>query len=384
MQPEPMIDVLIPAYNAATTLVEAIGSIQNQTVRDIRIIVVNDGSTDDTAAVLQAIAAKDPRVKVVDTPNGGIVAALNTALSHATAPFVARHDADDIAFPDRFWRQLDYMERHPDCIAIGADVFHIDEQGRRTGWVTNFGGEVTWDATSYPAREPYLMHPFLTMRRDALVAVGGYRYVFHAEDSDLYWRLLGRGRLHNLEMVLGEYRVHAASISSSSVQNGRVAAAYAERAVISFRRRKAGEPDLDFPSQAREDLKSLTTIEDIVRYSARSMTPAEEEHFRLAVAAKLIENATYRPYLLELSDCQFIGQATSRLLARMDGKARRRFLQKRAAVLWRLLRKDRKEEARALRVPAVQYLLLTPIFFRQAKVKLTKLRETRRLRAAQA
>lgn len=378
MQQTARVDVLIPAYNADATLREAIASIQNQTVRDIRIIVINDGSTDGTGALLREIAAEDPRVVAIDTRNEGIVSALNTALAQATAPMLARHDADDLAFPDRFERQLAYLDAHPDCVALGADVHHIDEHGRRTGWTTVFGGEVIWDATALPALEPYLMHPFLMVRRSAVLAVGGYRYVFHAEDADLYWQLLGQGRLYNLPVVLGEYRVHAGSVSSVSIHNGRVAAAYAERAAVSFQRREAGIPDLAFPAEARETLKSLGTIEAIVDYAAHAMTDVERGHFRLAIAAKLLQNATYRPYLLDLDDCRFIARATPGLLARLDQKGRRKFTRDRAAVLWRLLRKQRRAEADALAVPRLQYALLTPIFFRQARVKLRQIADRRR------
>ena len=378
MMQQARIDVLIPAYNAEATVEEAIGSIQRQTVRDIRIIVVNDGSSDGTGTRLHAMAASDPNLVVIDTPNRGIVAALNHALSEATAPIIARHDADDIAFPDRFERQLAYLDAHPDCIALGADAHHIDADGRRTGYTTAFGGPVRWNAGALPALEPYLMHPFLMMRREAIVAAGGYRYVFHAEDADLYWQLLSQGRLHNLPDVLGEYRVHAGSVSSVSVHNGRVAAVYAELAAMSFQRREAGVPDLTFPAEAREALKSLGTIDAIVDYAAQAMTDAEQEHFRLAVAAKLLQNATYRPYLLDLDDCRFIAHATPGLLARLDRQGRRKLTRDRAAVLWRLLRKQRHAEADALAVPRLQYALLTPIFFRQAQVKLRQIADKRR------
>ena len=364
------VDVLIPAYNAEATLVEAVNSIQRQTVRDIRIIIVNDGSTDSTGALLRAIAAQDARVVAIDTANGGIVAALNRALAEATAPIIARHDADDLAFPDRFARQLAYLAAHPDCIALGADAHHVDAEGRRTGYTTKFGGPVTWNADALPALEPYLMHPFLMVRRAAMVAAGGYRPVFHAEDSDLYWRLIGQGRLHNLPDILGEYRIHAASVSSVSIHNGRIAAAYAERAALSFRRRQAKSADLDFPAGAREVLSPLATIEAIVDFAAQPMTPAEREHFRLAVAAKLIQNATYRPYLLELNDCHFIDAATPALLARMPAIERGKFVRERAFVLWRLLRAGKKDAARALGVPVTNWPLLLPIFLRQLRFQL--------------
>ena len=106
MSETPLIDVLIPAYNAGRTIRSALGSIQDQTIRDIRIVVVDDGSTDDTAAIVGEVAAADPRVELHRQANGGIVDALNAGLQRGQAEFVARFDADDLSYPDRFARQI--------------------------------------------------------------------------------------------------------------------------------------------------------------------------------------------------------------------------------------------------------------------------------------
>lgn len=349
------IDVLIPAYNVERTVVAAIGSIRDQTVRDIRIIVVNDGSTDRTGALLHALAADDPRIVVIDTPNRGIVAALNLALDHANAPMIARHDADDIAFPDRFERQLAYLAAHPDCIALGSEAHLINETGARVGR-TQFAGAVHPDPAALPAVEPYLMHPFLMIRGDALNAAGGYRYVLHAEDADLYWRLLSQGRLHNLPDLLGEYRVHAASVSSASVHRGRVASAYAELSALSFQRRRDAALDIDFPADALDRMEELRGITEIVAHLELPLSRAEREHYRLSVAAKLLQNATFRPYLLEAEDCRFIAAAMPGLRARLNGAQRTRLGRAQSVVLWKLLKARRFGAARALRAPARTYL----------------------------
>lgn len=299
------IDVLIPAYNAAATIVESIASIQHQTLRDLRIIVVDDGSTDVTPALLQGIARDDPRVVVITTANGGIVHALNTALARATAPLLARHDADDIAFADRFERQKRYLEANPGCIATGANAWHIDRDGKRTGR-TRIAEEVAPDPDAIPSKEPYLMHPFLMLRREAMITAGGYRHVFHSEDTDLYWRLLARGRLHTLPDLLGEYRIHSASVSGVSVHNGRVAAIYSQLAAISFRRRQRGAQDLAFPADDLERLKGMGDVDQLIAFASQRLEPAEQAYLRIAVAGKLLELASYRPYLLDAADCRFI------------------------------------------------------------------------------
>lgn len=304
--PDAKVDVLIPAFNVGATVVEAVASILNQTFRDIRVVVVDDGSGDDTAEKLAALAAMDSRLSIHRQANGGIVDALNNGLELCTAEYVARHDADDIAFPDRLEKQLAYLEANPDCVAVGANAFHIDETGRRTGSRTLMRNPAWSDANRIPAEEPYLMHPVLLVRRKALSDIGGYRYVFHSEDTDLYWRLRSIGRLHNLEDFLAEYRIHANSISGKSVVNGRVQAIASQLAALSERRRAKGDVDLEFPRALLQRYHAARSIRAMIAVAEEGLRPAEFAHFRLAVAAKLVELESYRPYELDSEDRAFI------------------------------------------------------------------------------
>lgn len=341
-------DVLIPAYNAEETIKESVGSIQAQTRKDIRIIVVNDGSTDRTGEVLRDIASTERRLTIVDTSNKGVVSALNTACSYVSAPFVARHDADDIAFPDRFERQLAYLETNPDCVAVGANAWHINDKGIRYNR-THMPAEAAGNAQAIPSKEPYLMHPFLMMRSDALLKAGGYRYVYHAEDTDLYWRLLSQGRLHNLNEILGEYRIHQGSVSSKSVRNGRIAAIYSQLAALSFRRREDGRPDIEFPSEGLGQLNTASRIDDLLSLLSYSLTADERQYLRIATAAKMLELASYRPYQLDLDDCIFIRCALRADRAKMSASDRGMVRWHTADVLLRLTSARHWRRAVALR-----------------------------------
>lgn len=317
------IDVLIPAYNAQATIEEAVGSIQRQSLRDIRILVVDDGSTDRTPAILAELAGADHRIEVLSQPNGGIVSALNNGLARSTAEFVARHDADDIAFEERLATQLAYMNAHPDCIAVGANAWHIDETGARTGTRSWFSGDVGPDPTTAPASEPYLIHPFLLARRGALEQAGGYRHVFHSEDSDLYWRLLPLGRLHNLPDLLGEYRMHGGSVSSRSVVNGRIAAVMAQLAALDHRRRTSGGVPLAFDRAQLGRFEAAGSLRAMIDLAAEQLDAAERDWLEIASAGKLMELVDYRPYRFDAGDCAFIRGAIARHGGMLTARNRR-------------------------------------------------------------
>lgn len=306
------IDVLIPVYNGAATVRDAVGSIQRQTVQDIHIVVVDDGSTDATPAILAEIARDDPRVQVVTQANGGIVDALNAGLRECSQEFVARHDADDLADPDRFARQAAFLRANPDVVAVASLARHMDEHGNRPGTVTDIPEPDKASATWAPSREPYLLHPFLMARTAAVRAVGGYRYVFHSEDTDLYWRLREQGRLHGMPEVMGDYRIHPNSVSSRSVRNGRISAVNSQLAAISARRRQAGQPDIDFPKAKIARYEHADSLREIVALGAEELTAEETAYLELAVSAKIVELAYYRPYELDAADCRFIRDSLAR------------------------------------------------------------------------
>src|SRR5215831_11168496 len=308
-----IVDIVVPVFNGATTITEAIESLQQQTFTSFRVIVVDDGSTDQTPEVLAALRARDSRITVLTQPNRGTVDALNAGLRLCQAEFVARQDADDISDPSRLEVELDYFRSHPDCVAVSGAVRHIDEQGRLLGTVQRFPQPDRADPRWAPSREPYLMHPFLMVRRADLQAVGGYRYVYYSEDTDLCWRLQERGAMQNLDMPLGKYRVHARSISGASIINGRIMASSSQLAGLSALRRRTGRPDLHFPKEAITEYRNARTLLKLWELGKRQLDDDEVGYLRIAMASKLLELSSYRPYELEFSDCQFIRGALDEL-----------------------------------------------------------------------
>lgn len=340
------VDVLMPAYNAAATIREAIESIRAQTFADWRLIVVDDGSTDATAAILAELSAADDRVHVISKKNEGIVEARNDALQAADAEFIACLDADDIALADRFERQLAFLAVRPDCVAMGGFVDHMDEEGRPLSGMTQSGAPSDADAGQAPALEPYIVHSTLMARRADVVAAGGYRHVPNSEDSDLFWRLLERGTLVNLNETFAKYRVHTQSISSSIV-NGRIMAIGSQLGALSARRRARGRDDLAFPRQLHEAMKRAVTLAGMFELASQGLDDGESRHLRIAAACKLMELARYRPYEPDAADCAFI-RAALPLAKRLTPQNQREVAWYVTVTAARLVRKGLLREAMTL------------------------------------
>ncbi len=210
----PAISVLMPVYNGARYVAEAIDSILAQTFTDFEFIIVDDGSTDRSPKILHNYEKRDNRIKIISRPNTGIDGALNDALTAATGEFIARMDADDVALPTRFQTQLDYLRKNPDVVALGSRVIGIDPYGCEL-----FRSEHKLDHDSIDAELLNgvgwaIVHPSAMLRRDAMQAVGGYRKEYQwVEDLDLFLRLGERGRLANLEQFLLNYRQHTESVN---------------------------------------------------------------------------------------------------------------------------------------------------------------------------
>lgn len=207
----PRVAVLLPARDAARTVRAAAVSILRQGLRDLALLAVDDGSRDATAEVLSRLAERDPRLVVVRGPGEGIAGALARGLRRCDAAFVARMDADDVAWPRRLARQLEALEADPGLAAVGSRVRLFPRREVRLGmrryaaWVNGLSSpeELRRDLLV----EAPLVNPTVTLRREALEAAGGWRDGDFPEDYDLWLRLAEAGRrLANVPEVLLDWR----------------------------------------------------------------------------------------------------------------------------------------------------------------------------------
>jgi glycosyltransferase involved in cell wall biosynthesis len=245
------ISVIMPAYNAERYVEEAVRSILDQSFTDFEFLIVDDGSTDGTGAILDQLAREDPRIRVIHRVNGGLVSALNLLVSEARGEFLARMDADDLALPERLGRQIDYLRSHPDCLVVGSVVQVIDPDGDvLCEWFPSRSHEELDGANLEGSKGSVLCHPSVMMRRESVLALGGYREAFYlAEDLDLWLRMAERGRIANLAEPMLKYRCHPMSIGHTQKPRQRKVT----REAIAEARQRRGLPPIPTPGVEAPD-----------------------------------------------------------------------------------------------------------------------------------
>lgn len=263
----PAVSVLMPVYNAGRFLVTAIDSILAQTFSDFELIAIDDGSRDNSAKVLAELAARDQRIRVFTQENQGIVVTLNRALELARAPLVARMDADDVSRPDRFAKQIAYLQRHPEIAAVSGALDYIDENSTylRTAAFPTLPAAIA-DELSYRS---CVLHAAVMARTAVLRSVGGYRrHVQYAEDYDLFLRISEVAQIANLPDVLYSVRLHPVTISAQHTVAQELAVLAARGAA---RLRRAGKPD----PLAAADIRFPLGYRAVQRMFAESVPRAE-------------------------------------------------------------------------------------------------------------
>ena len=203
----PRVSVVLAVRDGERYLESSVRSILGQCLRDLELIVVDDGSADRTPEILQRLQRTENRLVVLRQKRQGQAAALNQGLLAARGEYIARQDADDISHPERLERQVVFLDAHPTVGVVGSWADVIDESGMVVGRLTAPVG------ARYVRRHLLTLrstpvHGSILARKEAIASAGGYREAFRlAQDFDLWLRLSERFDIRNLEEVLYQWRM---------------------------------------------------------------------------------------------------------------------------------------------------------------------------------
>src|SRR3990167_2130806 len=212
-----MISVIMPVKNGAETIEVALQSILNQTFQDFEIIVIDDHSTDNTVNIVNALAEKTGKIRIIKNGKSlGVTTSLNLALQNAKYEYVARMDADDESLPDRLKLQHDYLQKNPNIAVVGGQVLFM-------GSTSQHDYHLRYETNSELIKKEMLKnnqlsHPAVMYRKSVILQLGGYRDFFkNAEDYDLWLRLLRHSyEISNLDTLIIRYNL---SIGGATIAN---------------------------------------------------------------------------------------------------------------------------------------------------------------------
>lgn len=251
-QTEPLVSVIMPIFNAQRFLEPAIHSILEQTHKNFELIIVDDGSKDESWDIVTRLGKADARIHLIRLQkNQGISIACNTGLNVARGKYIARMDSDDVSLPDRLSRQVKFMETHPNIGVLGGGMRFMAESGKLSGISPQFFGDlaIRWNLFF----ESPFFHPTVILRKSLLDEYGlqyDPSYSQGAEDYELWSRLLQVTKGENLQDIVLHYRLHP---NSNSLRH--VNLEYENVINISARAIKSCLPDAAVSWQEVVDLK---------------------------------------------------------------------------------------------------------------------------------
>ncbi|NQU35264.1 MAG: glycosyltransferase, partial [Bacteroidetes bacterium] len=207
----PEISVVLPVYNGEKHIKNCILSILNQSFKNFELIIINDGSTDQTVSLISSFS--DDRLKLVTQENTGIGGALRRGCNVAVGKYILRIDADDICLPNRFIVQKHFLDSRPNVVMLGGASIYVDEEGLEIG-------------RSYPYTSNFILksmlikyspfcHPTVIFRKNAYIEAGGYQALEPLEDVDLWLKLSKLGEIKNLCSPVIKNTIVGNSISRS-------------------------------------------------------------------------------------------------------------------------------------------------------------------------
>lgn len=211
----PKISVIMSVYNGEKFLKESVLSILNQTYADFEFIIINDGSTDLSLEILKDFEEKDKRIRLISRENKGLTPSLNEGIKLAQGEYIARMDADDISMPERFEKQITFLEENKEITLCGTWAINIDENGNEIG-------EYKTPITNKEIKKNILfhnpfIHPSVMIRKSVFEKVGLYNEEFkHIEDYELWTRVIPRFKTANIQDFLLKYRLTSSGVTKKN------------------------------------------------------------------------------------------------------------------------------------------------------------------------
>ncbi len=210
-QKDKLITVLLPAYNTGKYLREAVDSVLAQTYTNFELLIINDGSTDDTDEILKSYT--DPRINTITQQNKGLITTLNEGVIAAKGDIIARMDADDICMPDRLEKQIDFLNRNEEYVLVGSEGNIMDKDGKYLMPLIPVGHSHEEILAKIDVKVPFI-HPSVMFRKAAVIKAGLYpKNALDFEDHLLWKNLLAVGKVCNLPEKLMKVRFNPESVT---------------------------------------------------------------------------------------------------------------------------------------------------------------------------
>ena len=239
------VTIAMNIYNGMPYLPEAVDSVRKQTLQDIEIILVNDGSTDGSRDYLESLT--DSRIRVFHQENSGTALSSNLAIEHCRTPFLMRMDADDISLPNRAKVQLDFMKQNPELGMAGTQAAWLGPSAVGKSIKLPTTHDAIWKALIEGHHA--MVHATLMMRIEVIRKIGGYWKIPKLDDdTDMMLRMGETANLANIDQTLYHYRILQGSLSGAGMKRMRFSYDYS---IELSRRRLAGLPSLT-PEQYSE------------------------------------------------------------------------------------------------------------------------------------
>ncbi len=221
----------IPVHNGMPWLRHAVDSLLRQTYADFQVLIVDDGSSDDTADFLATV--KDPRFRIVSQPNCGLTTTLNRMLAEATTPWLVRLDADDVCFPERLEIVRQAIQNYPDAAAFYSYARYFQDGVTFGTFRTTTGSPQQLRKLTRAGYLLAICHPTVALNVEKARAVGGYRFDLAVEDIDLWWRLALRYDIRLLPFYTVGFRLNPDSVCARNLEPQAVNTLYAQYLLIS-------------------------------------------------------------------------------------------------------------------------------------------------------